>query len=255
MKVISIANQKGGVGKTTTTMNLAAGLVQAGKKVLCIDYDPQGNLSNYLAYEPDGGLTISELMIAVANRQQVDVAAAICCNDEGIDYIPSSILLAGADMFLAPVVCREQVLKRLLADAELQEYDFVLIDCLPSLGVLLTNALTASDEVLIPVQAQKFALDGLSQLQQVIEMVQQNINATLRLGGVLLTMVDNTNMSRAVEEALKDEFGSLLFTAQIRKSVEAANSTYEQRSMVSHKGSARGQEYRAVVAEFLGREV
>lgn len=254
MKVISIANQKGGVGKTTTTMNLAAGLAQAGKKVLCIDYDPQGNLSNYLAYEPDGGPTISELMIAVANRQPVNLAAAICCNDEGIDYIPSSILLAGADMFLAPVVCREQVLKRLLADGTLQEYDYILIDCLPSLGILLTDALTASDEVIIPVQAQKFALDGLSQLQQVIEMVQQNINAALRLGGVLLTMVDNTNMSRAVEEALKDEFGSLLFTAQIRKSVEAANSTYEQRSMVSHKGSPRGQEYRAVVTEFLGRE-
>lgn len=256
MKVISIANQKGGVAKTTTAMNLAAGLVRKGKTVLCIDFDPQSNLSDYLGYKAQDNLpTISELMVATATMQRIDVGLAIRHNDEGIDYIPASIMLSSADVFLSQVMCREQILKRILSVPEIQSYDYVLVDCLPSLGILLTNALTASDAVLIPVQAQKFSLDGLSQLAQVIDMVKTQINPQLAICGVLLTMADNTNMSRAVEEALHGMFGDKVFSTKIRRSIEAANSTYEHRSLVSRPKSKLGSEYMAVVEELLERGV
>ena len=152
MKIICVANQKGGVGKTTTVMNMAAGLVQKGKKILCIDFDPQGNLSDYLGHQADGISDISELMLSESRMQSYDLTGIIRKNNEGIDYIPSSIALASADMFLAQAMCREQVLKRILKHGLFQEYEYIFVDCQPSLGILLTNALAASDEVLIPVQ-------------------------------------------------------------------------------------------------------
>lgn len=139
-KIISIANQKGGVGKTTTTVNMAAGLAHYGCSVLCIDFDPQANMSDYLGYEDDGLATISELMQAATQQQTLDVAPLIRHNDEGIDYIPSNIILSSADVFLATAMCREQVLRRVLQVPELQAYDYILIDCLPSLGILLIVA-------------------------------------------------------------------------------------------------------------------
>ena len=253
MKIIAIANQKGGVGKTTTAVNMAAGLVQKGYAVLCIDFDPQGNLSNYLGWEPDGKPTVSDLMTAAAQNNMDTVPESIRTSGEGVDYIPSDIALASADLFLSSVMCREQVLKRILSQPGLRHYDYIVVDCLPSLGILLTNALTAADSLIIPVQAQKFALDGLGQLESVYTMVKENLNPNLEIAGVLLTMVDNTNMSRAVEDALAASYGDKLFTSRIHKSVEASNSTYEQRSLVSKTSSRLGCEYRDMVDEYIER--
>lgn len=256
-KVIAIANQKGGVGKTTTALNLAAGLVKAGKQVLAIDLDPQGNLTDYLAHQPDELPTISELLQQAAGNQMEDetVQSSIRQNEEGIYYIPSNILLSSADLFLAQVMCREQVLRKLLRSPAFDGYDYILIDCLPSLGILLTNALAASSSILIPVQAQKFALDGLQQLEQIYLMVRDNINPDLQIEGVLLTMADNTNMSKAVEDTLIARYGSKVYSTKIRRSVEATNSTYAQKSLVYTKGSRLGDEYNSVVAEILKEEI
>ncbi len=251
--IVAIANQKGGVGKTTTAVNMAAGLALKGYRVLCIDFDPQGNLSNYLGWEPDDRPTISDLMTDAAQNRMDNIPNAVRTGNENFDYIPSDIALASADLFLSSVMCREQVLKRITNQPLLQQYDYILIDCLPSLGILLTNALTAADSLIIPVQAQKFALDGLGQLESVYMMVKENLNPKLEIAGVLLTMVDNTNMSRAVEDALASAYGDKLFTSRIHKSVEASNSTYEQRSLVSRNSSRLGNEYRSMVAEYIER--
>lgn len=252
-KIISVANQKGGVGKTTTALNIAAGLTKSGKNVLLVDLDPQSNLSQYLGFEPDDGPTISDLMIAAAGGKTLKASACIRTGGEGIDFIPSHISLSSADFFLISCMNREQVLKKILRDEALSVYDYILIDCLPSLGILLINALAASDSVLIPVQAQKFALDGLDLLLDIYNMVKTNINPALEIEGVLVTMADSTNMSHAVEDALTDRFKEKVFTTHISRSVEATNSTYAQQSLVSLKRSRLGKEYLAVAEELLER--
>lgn len=252
-KIIAIANQKGGVGKTTTALNVAAGLVKTGKRVLAIDLDPQGNLTDYLGHQADELPTISELMQLSASGRVSEVNALECIrrNAEGIDYIPSNILLASADLFLAQVMCREQVLRKLLKDEVFAAYDYIIIDCLPSLGILLTNALVASTGVFIPVQTQKFAMDGLQQLEQSYALVKDNINPELTIEGILLTMTDNTNMSKAVEDALTERYGDKVLKTHIRRSVEATNSTYAQQSLITTKNSRLGLEYQAVVDEMM----
>ena len=251
--VIAIANQKGGVGKTTTALNLASSLNLKGRRVLLIDLDPQFNLSDYLGYEhlPDNE-TISTLMSNVS-KGFVSVEDAIYSSSEGIDYIPSDIRLSGAEIFLINVMSRETVLKRILSDECLSKYDYIIIDCLPSLGILMVNALTASDYVLIPVQAQKFALDGIHLFLNAFEEIKINLNPQLKLLGVLLTMYDNTNMAKAVKAVLEEQFDKKLFNTVISRSVEATNSTYEKKSLTSKKNSKLGNQYHKLAQECIER--
>ncbi len=252
-KIISIANQKGGVGKTTTTLNIAAGLVLKGKKTIVIDFDPQKNLSDYLGFEPDGGITIADLMLAAAQGAEIDPQSAIRTNKEGIDFIPSNIMLSSADMFLAQAMFREQTLKHVLSFPVFEDYDYILIDCLPSLGILLTNALIASNSIIVPVQAQKFALDGIDALISAYELVKNKANHELTIDGILLTMADGTNMAKAVDEALKERFPNETFRTKISRSVEATNSTYSLDSLISSKNSKLGLQYKELVDELLSR--
>ncbi len=254
-KIISIASAKGGIGKTTTTLNLAKALKENGKNVLLVDLDPQSNLSNYLGYEHNlNNTTISTLMSNAVNGNVKDVTCAIKCNKEGLDYIASDLHLSSAEIFLINAMSRETVLKRILKQKELQCYDYIIIDCLTSLGILVVNALTASDYVIVPVQAQKFALDGIDLfLNNTFMPVKRNLNPSLELMGVLVTMFDNTNMAKAVRESLEEKYGSKLFDTVISKSVDAANSTYLQRSLVSQKSSKLGKQYIELSNEFIER--
>jgi chromosome partitioning protein len=253
MKIISICNQKGGVGKTTTTMNLAAALVQNGLKVLCIDLDSQGNLSGYLGYETGVKQTITDLLQAAANGKPFDPVPTIRKNDEGIYYIPSDIRLSSMEILLSQIMFREQILSQVLAAPALQQFDYILIDCLPSLGILLTNALIASNGIIIPVQAQQFALEGLDDLLNVYGMVKQQGNPSLKIEGVLLTMTDNTVASRLIETELRKRFGELVFEVSISRLVEAVESTIERRSLVSDITSRLGGQYADVAEELIER--
>ena len=250
-KIIAFANQKGGVGKTTTAMNIGAALQKQGKKVLLVDLDPQGNLSSYLGYEPDGQGTISELMASVINNQQFDFSQAIHHSEiNNIDYIPSTLKLSSVELSLYNALSRETVLRRILKSDTFAEYEYILIDCLPSLGILFINAISSSDSLVIPVQAQKFSLDGLSALISNYEQIKSTINPEVSLSAVVATMVDNTNMAQAVVEALKQQFGELFLDNTIRRSVEATNSTYEKKALV-YSSTKLGNDYISVTNELI----
>lgn len=252
-KIITIANQKGGVGKTTTAMNLAAALVKKGKSTLLLDFDPQANLSKFLGYEEDDAPTISQLMEGAANMRPFDTVSAIRLHSEGMHYIPADIGLANADIYLVMTMCREQILRRILCTPVLAGFEYILIDCNPSLGLLLTNALVASTDVIIPVQAQMFSLNGMNALTKVIEMVRSTINPGLSINGILPTMVDKTNMSRAVVEALQVGYNEYLYKTTISRRVEAANATALSKSSVSIQGSQIGSEYLQLANEVIER--
>ncbi|WP_337575307.1 AAA family ATPase [Fournierella sp.] len=256
MKIVSIANQKGGVGKSTTVINMAAALVKRGKSVLCIDFDPQGHLSTFMGWEGDTPTT-GDLMQSMANSGRLSedqLSMAICHHEEGMDYIAANVTLAAADIYLVTTMYREQVLQRILQQLPTEHYDYVLIDCPPSLGLLLTNALVVSSEVIIPVQAQMAALMGLEMLQQAIENVANVTGGQLRINGILPTMVDRTNQSAAVCEALRSDYPGLTYNTEISRLIEAADSTATGHSCLALRRSVIGSQYTAMVDEFLNRE-
>lgn len=255
MKIISIANQKGGVGKTTTCMSLGAAFSKRGKKVLLIDLDPQGNLSDYLSYVPVAGkTTVYEMLMSAAQNTHFDYEGCIYKNEaENVDFIPASISLSNAEMALITVMSRELTFSRALKNSIFQRYDYIFVDCLPSLGTLTTNAFAASDQVIVPVQAQKFALDGLESLLNVLELVKLQINPTLTLSGIVVTMADRTNMAAAVNNELCRRYDDKLFKTFIRRSIEAPNSTAMRKSLVICKNKL-GREYENLANEILERE-
>ena len=258
-KTIAISNQKGGVGKTTTAANLGIGLVQEGKKTLLIDLDPQASLTISLGYpQPDKlPCTVTDLMIRNITNKPISAENAILHHAEGIDLIPANIELSGMEVSLVNVMSRETVLRQVLADVRGQ-YDYVLIDCMPSLGMLTINALTAADSVIIPVQAQYLPAKGLEQLLQTISKVHRQINHKLKIDGILLAMVDNrTNYSKEITALLKETYGSKIriFNTEIPHSVRAAEISAEGKSIYEHDPKGKVAEaYRLLTKEVLGDE-
>lgn len=214
-KIISVANQKGGVGKTTTTVNLCTILAKKGKKVLLIDADPQGNATSGLGVEKEAELSTYDVLV---NDTKMD-EAVINTEIKNLDVCPSNISLAGAEVELVSMMSREQRLKEKLDEVE-DKYDYILIDCPPSLGLITLNAFTASNSVLIPVQCEYFALEGLGQLLNTINLVKKHLNKTIEIEGALLTMYDiRTNLSNQVVKEVKKYFGDKVYKTVIPRNV------------------------------------
>lgn len=259
MKTIAIANQKGGVGKTTTTVNLGVALAQQGKRVLLVDADPQGDLTSYLGCENADALncTLASIMENLIDDEPVSTAAGVLHQAEGVDYIPTNLELAGIDVKLTTVIGREAVLRNALAPLS-KDYDYCLIDCMPSLGLLTIGALSAADSVLIPVQAQHFSLKGLVSLMKNIQAVRKRINPGLDIEGIVLTMVDNrTNLSRDVCAALRRTYGQQLtiYENAIPTCTRAAESTATGHSIFEYDPHGRATEaYRKLAEEVIQHE-
>lgn len=253
MMVIAVANQKGGVGKTTTTMNLAAGLMAQGKNVACLDFDPQANLAKYLGHRYDSLPTISDFIIAKCSYQPLPSAEGLIRHSEcGIDYIPSSLKLSTAEIVIAQAMFRERVLQSILEEVMPEGYDYLLIDCNPSMGVLLTNALTAADRVLIPVQTEEFSVDGLEDMISLIQTVKANINPGLEILGFLPTLMTHTKDSREIVEWLRKEFPSQTFDNGIGRYVDAPRSVKARKPLIGGKSKLADQ-YMAATVELLER--
>jgi chromosome partitioning protein len=251
-RVVSMCNQKGGVGKTTTTINLGASLAEYGRKVLLVDFDPQGSLSVGLGLNPhEMDLTIYNLLM----QRDIDVADVIVPTGvEGMDLLPSNIDLSAAEVQLVHEVAREQTLQRVLAPA-LEKYDIVLIDCQPSLGLLTVNALTASDGVIVPLECEYFALRGVALLKTTIDKVRERLNPKLEIDGVLGTMYDGRTLhSREVMDRLVQAWGDKVFHTVIRRTVKFSDSTVAGEPITSYASNSTGAEaYRQLAREVLDR--
>ena len=236
--VIAVVNQKGGTAKTTTVENLGIGLAREGKKVLLVDTDPQGSLTISLGYpRPDElEITLFDLLNKTINEDSVSAGEGILHQAEGIDLIPANISLAGLEVALVNTMNRERILKQFLEPVK-GNYDYVLLDCMPSLGMLTVNALAAADAALVPVQANYLSAKGLEQLLQTINKVKRQINPKLRIEGILLTMVDGrTNYGREIPSLIRDTYGGhiKIFNSEIPRSVRAAEISAEGKSIFLH---------------------
>lgn len=257
--VISISNQKGGVGKTTTAVNLGIGLVKEGKKVLLIDADPQGSLTASLGYgQPDEiEVTLATILRKIISEQEPDPDEGILQHDEGVDLLPGNIELSVMELTMANAMSREMILKEYI-ETQRSRYDYIIIDCMPSLGTMTINALVASDVVLIPVQAAYLPVLGLQQLIKTIYMVKKRLNKKLRIGGILLTMVDKrTNYARDIIEMVKETYEGVLpvYDCMIPTSVKAAESSAEGISIYTHANNCKVSDaYKELTREVLKDE-
>jgi len=254
--VMAVVKQKGGTGKTTTCENLGIGLAREGKRVLLIDTDPQGSLTIALGHSrPDDlPVTLTDLMAKVMQDQPLSPKEGILQHEEGVELVPANITLSGLEVSLVNAMSRETVLKQYLETVK-DRYDFILLDCMPSLGMLTVNALAASDQVLIPVQANYLSAKGLEQLLQTVNKVKRQINPKLRIEGILLTMVDyRTNFAKEISTLIRDTYGGRLkvYDADIPRSVRAAEISAEGVSIFKHDpGGKVAEAYRSLTKEVM----
>lgn len=254
--VMAVVNQKGGTGKTTTCENLGVGLAMEGKKVLVVDTDPQASLTISLGYPmPDElPVTLSDLMGKVMTEKAIEPGEGILHHEEGIDLVPANIELSGLEVSLVNTMSRETILRQYL-DTVKQNYDFILLDCMPSLGMLTVNALAAADTVLIPVQAQYLPAKGLEQLLQTISKVRRQINPKLKIEGILLTMVDSrTNYAKDISNLIRENYGGKLkvYKTDIPRSVRAEEISAEGTSIFKHDPKGKvADAYRVLTKEVL----
>ena len=250
-KIISLANQKGGVGKTTTAINLSAALAKEGKKVLLVDADPQANASSGL------GIDIRNLEATIYECLVSGIDPKLAIHHTGVDnldLIPSHIDLVGAEIEMLGLEDRELLMKRILSHLR-DQYDFILIDCSPSLGLITVNALTASDSVIIPVQAEFFALEGIAKLLNTIKIIKSKLNPQLKIEGFLVTMFDNRlRLSTQVYDEVKKHFGSLVFNTVITRNVRLSEAPSHGLSVLDYDSSSKGaKNYAALAKEVIKR--
>ena len=250
-KIISLANQKGGVGKTTTAINLSAALAKEGKKVLLVDADPQANASSGL------GIDIRNLEATIYECLVSGIDPKLAIHHTGVDnldLIPSHIDLVGAEIEMLGLEDRELLMKRILSHLR-DQYDFILIDCSPSLGLITVNALTASDSVIIPVQAEFFALEGIAKLLKTIKIIKSKLKPQLKIEGFLVTMFDNRlRLSTQVYDEVKKHFGSLVFNTVITRNVRLSEAPSHGLSVLDYDPSSKGaKNYAALAKEVIKR--
>ena len=251
-RILAVVNQKGGVGKTTSTINLGAALASEGARVLLVDFDPQGALSVGLGMNPNSlELTVHNLLL---DKSVVFDEVVQTCGIEGLHLMPSNIDLAGAEIMLVSEVAREQSLSRALAPVR-ERYNYILIDCPPSLGLLTINALTAADAVLIPLECEYFALRGMALLMDTIGKIQERINPDLEVEGILATMLDaRTIHGREVLSRVTDAFGDKLFKTIIHKTIKFAEAPVVGEPIVTYAPKSGGaREYRELAREVMSR--
>ena len=259
MKTIALANQKGGVGKTTTAASLGIGLSRQGKKVLLIDADAQGNLTQMLGWSQPDELspTLSTLMEKIIAEQPIAPDEGILCHPSGVHLVPANIELSALEVTLVNTMSRETVLRQYLSTVA-DRYDYALIDCMPSLGMLTINALTAADSVIIPVQAQYLPAKGLEQLLRTITRVKRQLNPKLEVDGIVLTMVDKrTNLSKDVCAALRSAYGHALkiYRAEIPVSTRTAESAASTHSVLTYDANGpASMAYKALAKEVTENE-
>ena len=238
-KTIAICNQKGGVGKTTSTVNLGIGLAMQGKKVLLVDADPQGDLTTCLGWSDADNLqnTLSDKMMEVVQGKENNPFNGILHHKEGVDLMPSSSDLFDFEISLVTAMNREVILKSYLSEVK-DKYDYILIDCSPSLGMMTLNSLSAADSVIIPVQAHYLPAKCMTQLLRTVNKVKRHINPNLKIDGILLTIVDNrTNLAKSTVDALRENFGShiRIFKSQIPMAVKAAEVASKGKSIYAYE--------------------
>ena len=251
-RIIAVANQKGGVGKSTTAINLSACLAEKGKKVLAIDMDPQGNTTSGFGVDKNGiENTLYELLLGEAETKDTIIKNVV----ENVDLIPSNVNLSGAEIELVGIDNKEFILKG-ITDKLRRKYDYIILDCPPSLNMLTINALTAATSVLVPIQCEYYALEGLSQLMHTIELVQDRLNPKLEMEGVVFTMYDaRTNLSLQVVENVKDNLNQNIYKTIIPRNVRLAEApSYGQPITIYDPKSAGAESYRLLAEEVINRE-